>query len=164
MSSPSPSPRPASPRLVFPLAPCVLPCPAPSARRLLSAGPHLTRLPSRASPKGGPAGPMPPSLLRHPNLDACLPCLCRIPITDRPMHLANHGPCLSPADASPEYQVSPVLSLILILLMLLCSFAARWVLGAGCWPTMPWLPPLVHVYGWLDISSLRPPIVSFVPQ
>lgn len=45
------------------------------------------------SEKGAPPGQCPPSLLRHPNLDACLSCLCRIPITDRPMRLANHGPC-----------------------------------------------------------------------
>lgn len=56
----SPSPCPASPRLVFPLAPWygalviyVL------LRRPLSAGPHLTRPPRRASPKRGPAGPTP---------------------------------------------------------------------------------------------------------
>lgn len=128
---PRPGPRPAPPRLASPrvspgaMVQCCSPTiahrppPAPSSVRW--ASPHSPPYPDEPLRKGAPPGQCPPSLLRHPNLDACLSCLCRIPITDRPMRLANHGPCPSLADASPEYQVFPVLSLILILLMLLAA-------------------------------------------
>lgn len=138
-----PSPRPAPPRLASPrVSPgamvwCSPNLSAPCAVRCPLAVTSLAR-PDEPLRKGAPPGQHLPSLLRHPNLDACLLCLCRIYITDRPMRLANHGPCLSLADASPEYQVFPVLSLILILLMLL---AACWC--AARWPTMPWLPHLI---------------------
>lgn len=96
-----PPPRLASPRvspgamvLALPiyLFPAHRPPPAPSSVVCPLA---LTSLACPEEPlrKGAPPGQCPPSLLRHPNLDACLPCLCRIPITDIPMRLANHGPC-----------------------------------------------------------------------
>lgn len=106
----------ASPRFVFPppwrhqlsYLQCA-PCPLPTPHRRPPAGPHSpwVRL-WNGEPKGGSARPIPPSLLRHPNLDACLSCLCRIAITDRPMALGEPWPLpLLLADASPEYQLSP---------------------------------------------------------
>lgn len=79
------------------------------------------------------------------------------------MRLANHGPCLWLADASPEYQVFPVLSLILILLM---SPAACCVLGRYCVLLCCKLAhnALASPIDLVDISPLRPPIVSLVSQ
>lgn len=70
---------------------------------------------------------------------------------------------LSLEDASPEYQVFPVLSLILILILLML-LAACCVRRAACWPTIPWLPPLICLIYHLSARPLFPSSLNTKPS
>lgn len=110
-------------------------CPPPALKSLASPGQPLQKAPSPLPPP--PTGPVPPSLLRHPNLDAYISRASAesLPSYHRQTHALGEPWPLPLATKTPLLSTKsfPSCPWILILLMLFASLLRAGRLGAGCW-------------------------------